>query len=57
MSMAALCAVGDLTIKLRGGKALSTLLRCTISVKAYRFQNGRLEPQYSNFPAKSVDFC
>jgi hypothetical protein len=57
MSMLALCAGHDLTIELRDGKALVTLLRCTILVKIKKAGFATAVHHSRENQAKWPDFC
>jgi hypothetical protein len=57
MSMLALCAGLDLTIRLRDCEAPVTLLRCTILVKVKNRRIATDQLDYAEKQAKWPDFC
>ena len=57
MSMLALCAGHDLTIRLRGDEASSTLMRRTILVKVKNRRIAAASPDFAEKQAKWPDFC
>jgi len=55
--MLALCAGHDLTIRLRGDGASSTLMRRTILVKLKNRRIGSMGDDFAEKQAKWPDFC